>query len=185
MRKTHLRRQRYAWVLFVVVAAMACATTPQTGVIAAHWTPPGKSSEPIVLGWESESKNTGRIFCTLGRGGQRFTGHYIRIVAGTKVETVAPVLDTWGPIWSGYDWGGANDSWWWGPAGEPMGEYMASSYYPIFVQEYTGKAVASLIGDKGDTMRCRFTLRRPQEGLMGGGTGECQTSNGSRISADF
>lgn len=171
-------------LIAVIVLLGGCATT-QTGVIAARWTPPGKPSEPVVIGWESESRNTGRLFCTLGRGGERFTGNYIRIVAGTKVETVAPVLNTWGPIWSGYNWGGANDSWWWGPAGAPMGEYMASSYYPIFVQEYTGKVVGSLIGDKGQTMRCRFSLRRPQLGLMGGGTGECQTSKGSQIEANF
>ena len=172
-------------ILITLVFFLGC-TTPQTGVIAGRWTPPNKTSEPIVIAWESENETQGMMALTLGKGGERFTGHYLRISSGTKLETVQPIVADWGPLWSGYDWGETMDPWWWGPAGGmPMTGYMNAAYYPVFVREYTGKVVATLFGNEGPSMRCRFTLTRPQEGLMGGGVGACQSSQGSKISARF
>lgn len=174
-----------ARLLIVGVLGLGCMT-PQTGVIAGHWTPPGKASEPIVISWESENETKGLMVVTLGKGGERFRGHYLRISSGTKLESAQPIVANWGPLWSGYDWGETMDPWWWGPAGGmPMGGYMTAAYYPVFVREYTGKVVATLFGNEGHSMRCRFTLARPEEGLMGGGVGACQSSRGSRISARF
>jgi hypothetical protein len=34
-------------------------------------------------------------------------------------------------------------------------------------------------------MRCTFQLDEPDEGMDGGGSGECQVSNGDRITAVF
>ena len=171
--------------LLSVIGLLGCMT-PQTGVISAHWTPPGKSSEPIVISWESENQSQGRMFVQLGKGGERFRGTYVRVSAGTKVEAVQPIISGWGPVWGDYDWGGGMDPWGWGPGGGmPMGGYMGEASFPIFVREYSGKVVATLFGNEGHSMRCRFTLARPQEGLMGGGVGACQSSTGSQISARF
>lgn len=171
--------------LSVCISVSACMT-PQTGVIAGHWTPPGKASEPIVISWESENETKGRMSVTLGQGGERFRGTYVRVTSGTKLESVQPILADWGPLWEGYAWGPEMDPWWWGPAdGMPMGGYMNATYYPVFVRQYTGKVVATLFGNEGHSMRCRFTLAQPQEGLLGGGVGACESSKGNRISAHF
>jgi hypothetical protein len=34
-------------------------------------------------------------------------------------------------------------------------------------------------------MRCRFTVNRPSGGFLDGGTGECQTSDGSTLDLSF
>lgn len=171
--------------LLSVIGLLGCMT-PQTGVISAHWTPPGKSSEPIVISWESKNQSQGQMFVQLGKGGERFRGTYVRVSAGTKVEAVQTIISGWGPVWGGYDGGGGMDPWGWGPGGGmPMGGYMGETSFPIFVREYSGKVVATLFGNEGHSMRCRFTLARPQEGLLGGGVGACQSSTGSQISARF
>ena len=51
--------------------------------------------------------------------------------------------------------------------------------------EYGNQAVATLFGDHSHSMRCRFRLSDPGEGLMGGGIGQCQVSDGSAIDAQF
>ena len=173
------------FVMSFVLWMVGCAT-PQTGIIAAHWTPPGKSSEPIVISWESVNSSQGHMFVQLGKGGERFRGTYVRVSAGTKVEAVQTIVSGWGPVWGGYDWGPGMDPWGWGPdGGMGMGNYMGVSSYPVFIQKYTGKVIATLFGNEGHSMRCRFTLANPQMGLMGGGVGACQSSKGSKISAKF
>lgn len=54
-----------------------------------------------------------------------------------------------------------------------------------YVTHYTGKVVAKLKGDHGDEMRCHFTLDDREAGMEGGAAGECQVSNGERITAKF
>lgn len=48
-------------------------------------------------------------------------------------------------------------------------------------EEPTARVVANLESDEGDTLRCRFTLAEPSEGMAGGGSGECTTEGGERI----
>ena len=54
-----------------------------------------------------------------------------------------------------------------------------------FSRRYESKAVATLKGDRGTTMLCRFNLDAGGAGMGGGGTGECQTSKGAKITAQF
>lgn len=179
-------RFRASAVWLAVCIFVGGCTTPQTGVIAGRWTPPGKAPEPVPIAWESDSSTQGRMFITLGKGGERFQGTYVRVTSGTKLETVQPILTDWGPLWDGYNWGSEVDPWWWGPeGGMPVGGYTNVDYYPVFVRQYSGKVVATLFGNEGHSMRCRFTLVRPQEGLMGGGVGACESSKGAKISARF
>jgi hypothetical protein len=53
------------------------------------------------------------------------------------------------------------------------------------VQRYQNSAVATLRGDRGTTMLCRFFLSAGGAGMGGGGNGKCQTSKGARITALF
>ena len=53
------------------------------------------------------------------------------------------------------------------------------------MKNYSGKVIATLFGDKGGTMRCRFHLSQPAAGMEGGGVGECQTKAGDKIIAQF
>jgi hypothetical protein len=54
-----------------------------------------------------------------------------------------------------------------------------------FTKAFENKAVATLKGDRGTTMLCRFNLDAGGAGMGGGGTGECQTSKGAKITASF
>jgi len=170
-------------MLLVTLMLAGCATSPQTGIIAARWTPPHQATVPVTLSWESSDDTHGHIFATLGAGGEHFHGQYVRVTQQTEVDAIAPIVGGWGPIWSGYAWGPGVDPWYWGAPGVP-GAY-GSAYYSGFVTAYTGKVVATLFGNHGHSMRCRFTLNEPYEGLIGGGVGECQTSDGAEIDAEF
>lgn len=169
--------------LLAAFTLAACASTPQTGIIAARWTPAGGSTLPVTLSWESQDDTHGVIHATLGPGGEHFRGHYVRVTAQTHVNAVMPIVGGWGPVWSGYTWGPAVDPWWWGAGAMPA--TYGTEYYSGFVRAYTGKVVATLFGNHGHSMRCRFTLNDPGLGLVGGGVGQCQTSNGSTLDAQF
>jgi hypothetical protein len=101
--------------------------------------------------------------------GEAFAGKYVQITSTTTANTVPPAF--WGPWWGD-----------WGPFGYP---WYDGADYPTFVRNYSGKVVATLFGDRGDTMRCRFNLSGPEEGMHGGGVGECQVSSGGQITAAF
>lgn len=170
----------------VGVLVWGCATSPETGVIAGRWTPPGKAPQPVVISWESRDAITGSMFLTLGKGGERFTGDFLRVTSGTDLGGLEPILGPWNAIRESGGWAQEADPWWWGPPGAgPLGIGWDGAYFPEFVRQYSGKVVATLSGNRGHKMRCRFTLAQPREGLMGGGTGECESSTGGRVSARF
>ena len=77
----------------------------------------------------------------------------------------------WGPRWHP-----------WEPFGPP---WVEEGDHTTFVRNYSGKVVATLFGDKDNTMRCRFQLTNPEAGLSSGGVGECQISNGGKIDVEF
>ena len=56
---------------------------------------------------------------------------------------------------------------------------------PTFVRNYSGTVIATLLGDRGGRMRCRFRLAEPEQGMSGGGVGECEASGGGKIDATF
>jgi hypothetical protein len=160
------------------------ASKHQTGFIAAHWTAKGKGSIPVTISWESEDDLHGRMHSTLGPGGERFEGRYVRVTERTPLTVVEPILTGWGPIWEGYAVGSLRDPWWWGSDIAAPGAYGAA-YYSGFLESYTGKVVATLTGNRGHTMRCRFTLAHAEQGLLGGGKGGCQSGVGGSIVAEF
>ena len=54
-----------------------------------------------------------------------------------------------------------------------------------FIDAHVNKAVATLKGDRGSTMLCRFTLNEPGVGPDRGGTVQCQLSTGGNFDANF
>ena len=101
--------------------------------------------------------------------GEAFTGKYVQITSTSSTDMVPRMF--WGPGWD--DWGPFGCLWFDG------------NDFPVFVRNYSGKVVATLFGDRGDVMRCSFNLSVPEQGMRGGGVGECQVSNGGQLSANF
>lgn len=142
---------------------------PTTG---ATEVPPPKH-ERVRFMWESaDAGQSGSIRTTLPDG-ESFSGRFHQITRTTQVEDI----DTLHDAWTGDPW--RSPRWTWGGAWP----YYASS--EEFITHYTDRAVAVLTGDRGTMMRCRFTLSDPDRGMSGGGSGECQLSDGQRITAHF
>ncbi|MGH8273614.1 MAG: hypothetical protein ACRES9_05070 [Gammaproteobacteria bacterium] len=49
----------------------------------------------------------------------------------------------------------------------------------------TSQTAAVLMGNKGDSMHCKFLLSHPSDGIEGGGVGHCKLSTGQVIDATF
>ena len=150
-------------VLALPLALAACATT---GTAVGELSGPGSQAQPVTLVWKSNasSPEQGSISGTLADGAH-YSGRYFEVVKTIDEGVYGPAWVGWSPYWS--DWG------------------LAASYgydWPRFAEIYTGRVIANLKSDQGNgRVRCRFTLQRPEEGLSGGGSGECQLSSGQSI----
>jgi hypothetical protein len=102
-------------------------------------------------------------------GGQSYSGQYFEITKDTTTDSVGPLWYGWVPGW-GY--GGGWDYW---------GAYPT----PDFITHYTGRVVANLGSPSGAHMRCKFVLVHPDDGMNGGGSGQCQLPDGTSIDANF
>jgi hypothetical protein len=144
-----------------------CATTG-TGFGS---TPTG--THPVTFNWKSSRFDdvSGSLTATLANG-KTYTGQYFQITRDTQVDDLGPLWAGWGPGFGygyGYGFGGWYD---WDPG-------------PQFITRYSGRVVANLATAAGTHMRCRFQLIHPDEGMAGGGLGECQLPHGTRIDAQF
>lgn len=195
LRESTLKTQHATGLILLVALGISCVTKPQTGIIAAQWEPKaaGDPSEHVMFVWESRNSIDGIIRVQLGPGGERYAGQYIRVTGETKQTIVEPIIGGWGPIWSGYGQGAGFegdpgiDPWYWGTGQNwNTGGYgTAYASFQGFVMTYSGKVVATLYGKGDHSMRCRFTLDEPNQGLLGGGKGQCQTSDGGKVEANF
>jgi len=111
------------------------------------------------------------MHATLGKGGERFDGKYVRVESAPKAVVTTVYSDWSAQTWEVYAW-------------DPVAEGEVFDY-DLFVKRYSGKVLATLFGDRGDAMRCRFTLQDPERGLLQGGVGECQVSDGGKIDIEF
>jgi hypothetical protein len=76
--------------------------------------------------------------------------------------------------------GGSGKLWMTLPSGETLkGTYRLAPHDP------KRQMTASLTGDRGSTMVCRFTLNEPGVGPDGGGTVQCQLAAGGTFDATF
>ena len=104
--------------------------------------------------------------------GKIYSGQFFQITTKTlRSIALAPLWDGWGGRrgWGG--WGG------WG--------YWGADPSPDFITHYSGRVVANLAAPSGAHLRCRFQLVRPSEGMVGGGSGQCQLPDGTTIDATF
>ncbi len=150
-------------VVALPLALAACATT---GTAVGELEGPGAQEQAVTLIWKSEASTPeqGRISGTLANGAH-YSGKYFEVVKTVDQSAYGPAWMGWRPYWS--DWG------------------LMTSYsydWPRFLNLYTGRVIANLKSDDGTgRLRCRFTIQQPLQGLSGGGSGECQLSNGQII----
>jgi hypothetical protein len=163
-------------VLLGGIALSAFASRPETGIMAAEWTPPagsGASPQTVTIPWESRTPAKGTMRFILGPGGERFIGTYV-LVEKTSVEAeVGPMYQAWQSF--GVQEGAVAGSGW----------FVSGWTVDAYVQHYDGHVLAQLEGDRGHTARCRLDLGDTNAGIPGGGTGECQVSDGGSLKVRF
>jgi hypothetical protein len=167
---------------FSIAAGFALlAGCAQQGTIMGRLEVPGeKATTPVTMNWNTPGFSGGGTMSVHLPEGETYTGKYLQITSATSANTLGGggYMGGWGG-----GWGGAGGYWNdWGPYGSPWGY---GNDYSTFVKNYSGKVIATLFGDKGGTMRCRFHLSQPAAGMEGGGVGECQTKAGDKIIAQF
>jgi hypothetical protein len=151
---------------WLVVAGLLSGCT-YSGAIAGRVEGRGMQPQPITMNYTTERFGAGGTISTELPSGEYFTGRYLQITSDTEANDLGPGWIGWGPWAPGWsDWGGDVD-------------------YATFIQKYSGRVIATLFGDRKNTMRCRFQLANPEEGMAGGGVGECQVTNGETIQAQF
>jgi hypothetical protein len=141
-----------------------------TGTIQGMWKPRLEAkSKPVTLNYvQFPSGTSGTLELTLPTG-EVYTGKFVQITSATSSNNFN--WGGWQPYWG--DWAPFGGPWYEGPA------------YSTFQRNYSGKVLATLLGDKNGTLRCRFQLAEPSYGLPGGGIGECEGSQGQRIKVTF
>jgi hypothetical protein len=146
---------------------LGCASGQITGRV----TLPAQPAAPLAMTWSSGLFGESGKISAVMPDGERFSGKYQVVAPGTTRSS----LD---PAWTGDEPGenqGQIDDSMWGAGRDQV----------AFIKTYENKAVARLKGDRGSTMLCRFDLDAGGAGMGGGGTGECQTSKGAKIAAEF
>jgi hypothetical protein len=135
--------------------------------------PAAAKHEHVSFTWESgHAGHSGKMQAKLPDG-EAFSGQFHEITASTTVTNLDGFYRSWyGGPWARYDWT-------WG------GDWPYYGVVDEYITYYTDRIVAILEGDRGDSMRCHFKLDDPGRGMKGGGQGECQVSNGDRITAVF
>jgi len=154
-------------VSVLAAASLGCASGAVRGSVAVK----GQPSAPLVMKWNSGLfGESGKISATMPDG-EQFAGTYQVVKAGMAKSKLEPA-------WTGDEpdmYQGDIDNSMWG----------AGRDTEAFLRDYQNKAVATLKGDRGTRMLCRFNLDAGGVGMGGGGTGECQTSRGAKITATF
>jgi len=166
-RSKMLQKVRYGMRGVVILLMLAGCTS--TGVIEGRLAAPGTPPTPVKFTYKTPPLGNGGTMTVTLPNGETFAGKYVHITSTSTVDAVHPRF--WDPAW-GY----------WSPFDTP---WLDGADFPAFVRNYSGKVVAVLFGDRGDTMRCRFKLNDPLRGMRSGGVGDCQVSNGAQIAATF
>jgi hypothetical protein len=154
-----------------VAIAISLAGCVTTGSIGGRLSASGQPPVAVTFSFQSDRFGEGGTLSVRLPNGEHFSGRYLQVTSTSTADVVRPITIFWGPRWHH-----------WGPFGGP---WFDESDYTSFVTNYSGRVVATLFGDKGDTMRCRLQLINPQAGLGQGGVGECNVSNGGTIDVQF
>jgi hypothetical protein len=154
-------------ISLLAIGIVGCASGPVTGRVSMA----GQEAAPLTMSWESGLFGGSGTMAAVMPDGERFSGKYTVV----KKEMARGRID---PAWEGdepADARGEIDSSMWGAARDRT----------AFVSAHLNKAIATLKGNRGSTMLCRFSLDASEAGMRGGGVGSCQTSKGAKISAKF
>ena len=163
----HRNLARAVMISLVAASMSGCASGPVTGRVSL----PGQPPAPLTMTWESGIFGESGKMSALMPDGEKFSGTYTVVKEGMSRSKIEPA---WAGDGSAHAQGEI-DSTMWGAARDPL----------AFIGAHLNKAVATLKGDRGTTMLCRFTLDAGEAGMRGGGAGECQTSKGAKITAQF
>jgi hypothetical protein len=154
-------------IFLLAGATLGCASGPVTGRVAVT----GQPSAPLTMMWNSGLFGESGKMSAVMPDGERFSGTYKVVKPGMSRTSLEPA---WSGDAPGDEQGEIDDSMW-GAGRDTV----------AFLRRYENKAVATLKGDRGTRMLCRFNLDAGGAGMGGGGTGECQTSKGAKITATF
>src|SRR5262245_9724854 len=151
----NLRQRRFSVRTSVIATTLLTACASQ-GTMTGEISMPAGPPQRVTLNYSSDrTGERGYLSMTLP-GGESFNGQYARV---GSAAAVAPGLDI---NFSVVDWGETADEW-------------------TFGESDDSRVVALLQGNRGNKIRCHFTLRYAAGGLSDGGTGECQATTGEKI----
>lgn len=170
-----MKAAQIAALIGAVALGAACSTIKPADTIHARLVDAsGGSATPLEMEFVTDTFGMNGMMTVTMPSGEVFRGRYAQISSTSGSDTLGTAWGGWG-VWEPY-W---KD---WGPHGSP---WVSGDDFATFVQNYSGKVVATLFGDRGGTMRCRFQLADPGEGLAGGAVGQCQTSSGHDLEAQI
>lgn len=175
-------------VVGVMLASLACSTVkPQRGMMSGEWSKPNSSEiELVKISYSSNEAHGGVVNITLGEGGERFRGDFVRISKESQGRPIrGNIMSSWGTLWGQTHQEGEIDPWTRGVVDAPASREGGSGWDFYLRKHYSGRVIAFLTGDRGNSMRCRMELKNPAEGMSGGGSGECEVSDDSEINIRF
>ena len=167
-----MKRGALCWMLSAVFASPAVPSPDVPGgELVGQWRQDGLDFAPVTFSIRRERAGEGRISTRLGAEGERFVGEYLRLTGKNAVAEVRRFYIGWTS--------NAFDDLRTGPTGL---SWVRDEYsFELFRERNRGAVVATLIGDRGGRMRCRFELIDDAAGLPGGANGSCQLGDGDRI----
>ena len=154
-------------ISLLAMGSVGCASGPVIGRVSVA----GQEAAPLTMSWESGLFGGSGTMAAVMPDGERFSGKYTVVKKGMSRGRIDPTWEGDEPA----DARGEIDDSMWGAARDRG----------AFVSAHLNKAIATLKGDRGSTMLCRFSLEAAEAGMRGGGAGSCQTSKGAKISAKF
>jgi hypothetical protein len=168
-RPGYMRRSvgRTAGIVLLAGAALGCASGDVTGRVAVG----GQPDAPLNMTWRSGLFGESGKISAVMPDGERFSGTYQVLKPGMSRSSLDPAWTGDAPL----DHQGQIDDSMWGVGRDTE----------AFIRSYENKVVATLMGDRGTRMLCRFSLDAGGAGMGGGGGGECQTTRGAKITATF
>lgn len=158
---------RAVMIALSAAALLGCAS----GAVSGRVSLAGQQATPLTMTWNSGLFGESGKMSAVMPDGERFSGKYSVVSPGMTRSSLEPA---WTGDEPGENQGQIDDSMW-GAGRDTL----------TFIKSYENKAVATLKGNRGTTMLCRFNLDAGGAGMGGGGTGECQTSKGAKITASF
>jgi hypothetical protein len=154
----------------LLLAGLAACTAANTGYLGGLLTGPGQTRAPVefVYTVTERTGDRGTLAATLP-GGEAFTGSYVQVTHATPTVVLLPIVQVPGFEGAWTDWG----------PDQPGDVWVAAGDLDLIRRTYAGRIMATLFGNRGNAMRCRFTLFDPPRGFAGGGEGQCQVSYGN------